>query len=64
MDRPLVVAFGTIEAGTCGAIRFQSIGVVNGREAIVIKHVNRMSEALAPEWQNADRDGVYRIDRL
>jgi hypothetical protein len=55
------VACGTIEAGTCGAIRTQTIGVVEGRPAIVIEHVNRMAADLAPEWPMGDRDGTYRI---
>jgi hypothetical protein len=42
-------------------VRFETIGVVNGRDAIVIEHVNRMARDLAPEWPNASRDGVYRI---
>jgi hypothetical protein len=60
-DRTLEVACGTIEAGTCGALRTQAIGVVDGRDAIVIEHVNRMAADLAPEWPTADRDGLYRI---
>jgi hypothetical protein len=60
-DRTLEVACGTIEAGTVGAIRTQAIGVVDGRDAIVIEHVNRMAADIAPEWPTADRDGLYRI---
>lgn len=60
-DRTFEVAAGTIEAGTCGAIRMQTIGVVAGREAITIEHVNRMAPDLAPHWATADRDGTYRI---
>ena len=60
-DRRLDVAAGTIEAGTVGAVRFETIGVVDGRDAIVIEHVNRMAPDLAPEWPTADRDGTYRI---
>jgi hypothetical protein len=59
--RTLEVAAGTIEAGTVGAVRFETIGVVNGRDAIVIEHVNRMAADLAPEWPSAARDGTYRI---
>lgn len=59
--RPLEVACGTIEAGTAGAVRFETIGVVNGRDAIVIEHVNRMADDLAPHWPTAERDGTYRI---
>jgi hypothetical protein len=59
--RTLEVAAGTIEAGTVGAVRFETIGVVDGRDAIVIEHVNRMASDLAPEWPTAARDGTYRI---
>jgi hypothetical protein len=59
--RTLEVAAGTIPAGTVGAVRFETIGVVQGRDAIVIEHVNRMAGDLAPEWPTAARDGTYRI---
>lgn len=59
--RTLEVACGTIAAGTAGAVRFETIGVVDGRDAIVIEHVNRMAADLAPHWPTADRDGTYRI---
>ncbi len=59
--RTLEVAAGTIEAGTVGAVRFETIGVVNGRDAIIIEHINRMASDLAPEWPTARRDGTYRI---
>jgi hypothetical protein len=60
-DRRLDVAAGTIAAGTVGAVRFETTGVVDGRDAIVIEHVNRMAPDLAPEWPTAERDGTYRI---
>jgi hypothetical protein len=60
-DRRLDIAAGTIEPGTVGAVRFETIGVVDGRDAIVIEHVNRMAPDLAPEWPTAARDGTYRI---
>jgi hypothetical protein len=59
--RALEVAAGTIEAGTVGAVRFETIGVIDGHDAIVIEHVNRMAADLAPEWPTASRDGTYRI---
>ena len=60
-DRDLHVAFGTAEAGTCGALRTQAIAVIGGREAIIIEHVNRLAPDLAPEWPAGDRDGTYRV---
>lgn len=59
--RDITVPWGTIEAGTCGAVRMETIGVVDGRDAIVIEHVNRMAPDLVPDWPTADRDGTYRI---
>ena len=55
------VAFGTIEAGTCGAVRTSAIGIVGGREAIVIEHVIRMARDVAPEWPTSEYDATYCI---
>ncbi|MCH2174055.1 dihydrodipicolinate reductase [Myxococcota bacterium] len=60
-DVPLEVAAGRIPAGTVAAVRFETIGVVDERDAIIIEHINRMSPEIAPEWPRADRDGTYRI---
>ncbi len=60
-ERPLEVAAGVIEAGTVGAVRFETIGVIDGRDAIVIEHVNRMADDVAPDWPTAARHGTYRI---
>jgi hypothetical protein len=60
-DRPIEVAAGMIETGTVGAIRMETIGVVGGRPAIVIEHVNRMAADVAPDWPTAERDGTYRV---
>ena len=60
-DRRLEIAAGVVEPGTVAAVRFETIGVIDGRDAIVIEHVNRMAADLAPEWPTASRDGMYRI---
>ena len=60
-DRTLDVAFGTVEAGTCGALRMQAVGVVDGREAIVIEHVTRLAHDVAPEWPTGVGDLSYRV---
>ena len=60
--RDIEVAFGTIPAGTCGAVRTRAAGVVNGREAIVIEHIIRMSRDVAPNWLTSDCDATYRVD--
>lgn len=49
-DRELVVASGTIPAGTVGAMNF-GIRVISGGEVrIVLQHFTRMAADLAPEW--------------
>ncbi len=53
----LDVAMGTVEAGTCGALRMAAIGVVDGREDFVIEHVT----CLAPNWPTGIGDLSYRI---
>jgi len=60
-DRTLQVAMGTVEAGTCGALRMKAIGVVDGREAIVIEHVTRLAHDVAPDWPTGIGDLSYRI---
>ena len=60
-DRDLEVAFGTVPAGTVGAVRTIASGIVNGREAIVIDHVIRMSRDVAPEWPSSDNDATYLV---
>lgn len=60
-DRRIEVAAGVIEPGTVAAVRFETIGVVDGRDAIVIDHINRIVRDVAPEWPDAERDGTYRV---
>jgi 2,4-diaminopentanoate dehydrogenase len=59
--RRIDVAFGTIEAGTCGAVRTRATGMVGGREAIVVEHVIRMAHDVAPEWPSSDADTTYGV---
>lgn len=58
--RDLHVACGIIPAGTVGAVRAVTTGVVDGHPAITIEHINRMAPDLAPEWATAP-NGTYRL---
>jgi hypothetical protein len=42
-----------IEEGTVGAVRLETTGVVNERDVIMVEHVNRMADDLAPHWPTA-----------
>jgi hypothetical protein len=60
-NRTLEVAMGTVKAGTCGALRMQAIGVVDGRDAIIIEHVTRLASDVAPDWPQGQGDLSYRV---
>jgi hypothetical protein len=59
--RTLQVACGTLPAGSGGAVRMQTAGVVGGREAIVMDHVVRMAPDLAPHWPRTERGIGYYV---
>lgn len=43
-------AMGVFKAGTTGAMRFEVRGVIDGRDAIVLEHVTRLTDDIAPDW--------------
>jgi hypothetical protein len=60
-EQPIETAFGTVEPGTTGAIRFGAIGVVDGREAIVIDHITRLARHVGTDWPIGEADLTYRV---
>jgi hypothetical protein len=60
-DHEIEVAFGTVPAGTVGAVRTIASGIVDGREAIVVDHVIRMSRDVAPSWPSSESDATYIV---
>ena len=63
--RPLVETvtnqLGVFEEGTLGAFRFEVQGVVAGKPALVIEHVTRIDDGVAPEWPNAEGSGAHGV---
>jgi hypothetical protein len=59
----LTTAFGAVEKGTVGAIRFALNGVVAGRTVIIMEHINYLHDDIAPEWGRggAGKGTVYRV---
>jgi 4-hydroxy-tetrahydrodipicolinate reductase len=55
------IAAGRVEAGTVAALRFEVQGIVKGRPAIVVEHVTRLHDSLAPDWPQPGGHGSYRI---
>lgn len=41
---------GTIEKGTSAGMRFEVRGIVDGRPVIVVEHVTRLRDDVAPHW--------------
>ena len=55
---------GVIEPGTVAGVRFELIGVVDGEEAIVIEHCDRVAEDVAPHWPKSRKggwQGTFRV---
>jgi 4-hydroxy-tetrahydrodipicolinate reductase len=59
LDHDVSLPVGDVPAGTMAGLRFEVQGMVGGRPAIVIEHVTRLDDAVAPEWPQGNG---YRIE--
>ncbi len=57
--RDLETPMGTIAEGTRAALRFEVSGIVGGEPRLVVEHVTRMHDDLAPDWPRSD--GGYEV---
>ncbi|MGH9093287.1 MAG: NAD(P)H-dependent amine dehydrogenase family protein [Acidimicrobiales bacterium] len=55
------VAAGPVAAGTAAALHFEVRGVIGGRAVIVLEHVTRLRDDLAPGWPQPAGQGCYRV---
>jgi 4-hydroxy-tetrahydrodipicolinate reductase len=55
------IASGPIEKGTTAALRFQVQGMKDGRAVVVLEHVTRLRDDLAPDWPQPLGQGGYRV---
>lgn len=60
-DHDIECAWGTIKAGKVVAVRVRTCGIIQGREAIIIEHVNRMAQDVAMDWPWTSRVGQIRV---
>lgn len=58
---PFDIAAGRIEAGTTAALHFEVRGVRAGRDVVVLEHVTRLRDDLAPDWPQPTGRGCYRV---
>jgi len=63
--RPAEQAFdipsGHVPAGTMAALRFEVQGMVDGQPRVVLEHVTRLRDDLAPDWPQPTGSGCYRV---
>lgn len=55
------VSAGPVEAGTAAALHFEVRGLLGGRPVIVLEHVTRLRDDLAPGWPQPLGQGCYRV---
>ena len=55
------LGFGVVEAGTTAALRFEVEGLVDGRPVVVLEHVTRLDDSLAPDWPQPVGHSGYRV---
>jgi hypothetical protein len=55
------ISCGKIPAGSMAGLRFEVQGIVRGEPRIVVEHVTRLRDDVAPDWPRADGPGVYRV---
>jgi 4-hydroxy-tetrahydrodipicolinate reductase len=55
------VAAGTVQEGTAAGLHFEVRGKKDGRVVVVLEHVTRLHDDLAPEWPQPAGQGCYRV---
>jgi len=60
-EHDIDLAVGPVPEGTMAGLRFEVQGIVNGRPAIIVEHVTRMDDGVAPDWPQPPGEGGYRI---
>nr|WP_276515254.1 hypothetical protein [Actinomadura coerulea] len=56
------VSAGTIGKGTAAALRFEVRGMRGGEAVVVLEHVTRLRDDLAPDWPQPAGAGCYRVE--
>jgi hypothetical protein len=52
---------GTVEKDTMAGLRFEVQGIVGGQPKIIVEHVTRLRDDVAPEWPEPPGKGGYRV---
>jgi 4-hydroxy-tetrahydrodipicolinate reductase len=60
-EETIDLGFGVVEQGTTAALRFEVRGLVNGVPRVILEHVTRLDDALAPDWPQPVGHSGYRV---
>jgi 4-hydroxy-tetrahydrodipicolinate reductase len=60
-SRDLHVAGRDVPAGTTAGLRFEVRGMAHGRPVVIVEHVTRLHDEVAPEWPEQIGQGGYRL---
>jgi 4-hydroxy-tetrahydrodipicolinate reductase len=60
-DEAFEIPCGRIEKGTVAGIHFEVSGIVRGKPVIVVEHVTRLRDDIAPHWPRGTGPGTYRV---
>jgi 4-hydroxy-tetrahydrodipicolinate reductase len=60
-DETFEVPSGTVEKGTVAGLRFEVRGMVDGKARVIVEHVTRLRDDIAPDWPQPAGGGCYRI---
>ena len=52
---------GPVKEGTVAGLHFELRGMVNGKAVVVLEHVTRLHDDLAPDWPQPAGEGCYRV---
>lgn len=52
---------GPVPAGTVAGLHFEVRGMLGGRAVVVLEHVTRLHDDLAPQWPQPSGQGCYRV---
>ncbi len=58
----LEIAAGTVKEGTTAGLHFEVRGLVGSKPVVVLEHVTRLRDDLAPNWPQPAGQGCYRVE--
>lgn len=61
LPRTVTTQLGQFDEGTMGAFRLEIEGIVGGRPLLVVDHITRIVNDIAPEWPRSKGDGAHGV---